>query len=81
MTIGVKMSKVAARKNRQAFLSYKGSFANAQNAAATIASARCAMTFQDVKNLSNDGKNNEGRTSSEEASKAVITAMQTSKNS
>lgn len=45
----LKMSTFKKRRNRQAVLSLRGSFAEAQEAAQGIASFRCAMTFQDVK--------------------------------
>ena len=43
------MSTMKKRRNRQAILSYKGTFANAQLAAANLAAYRTAMTFQDFK--------------------------------
>lgn len=49
------MSKLKRRKNRQAFLSNKTTFALAQAAANNIASARCSMAFQDYKNISASG--------------------------
>lgn len=45
----LKMSTLKRRRNRQAVLSFRGSFAEAMAAAQNIASYRCAMTFQDVK--------------------------------
>lgn len=43
------------RRYRQAFLSKQGTFAEAKLAANEIASARCAMTFQDFKAVDSDG--------------------------
>lgn len=51
----LKMSQVKRRRNRQAFLSKRDSFANVKTAAANIASFRCAMTFQDFKQATNLG--------------------------
>lgn len=45
------LSTLKRKKNRQAFLSKRDTFANAQLAASNIASYRCAMPFQDVKNV------------------------------
>lgn len=44
-----KMSTMKARRNRQAFLSFRGSFNDASDAAANIASFRCCMPFEDTK--------------------------------
>lgn len=44
----VQASTVKGRKERQAFLGYKGTFANAKLKSFGIASARCALMFQDV---------------------------------
>ena len=49
------MSVLKKRRNRQAFLSIKDTFANAKLASANTASYRCAMTFQDIKALGSDG--------------------------
>lgn len=51
----LKMSTLKRRRNRQAFLSHAGTFSDAMKKASDIASFRCAMTFQDVKNLATDG--------------------------
>lgn len=44
----LQMSTLKARRNRQAFLSFRGTFANAQTTAANLASSRCSLSFQDV---------------------------------
>jgi hypothetical protein len=49
------MSTLKRRRNRQAFLSKKDTFAVVKTSAADIASFRCAMTFQDDKNMGSDG--------------------------
>jgi hypothetical protein len=49
------MSTIKRRKNRQAFLSYEGTFAAQKNAASNISSARSSMTFQDMKDVSLTG--------------------------
>lgn len=51
----LKMSTLKRRKNRQAFLSRKSTFAAAKAAASNVASFRCAHPFQDVKNPGSDG--------------------------
>lgn len=51
----LKMSTLKRRRNRQAFLSKKGTFLSAKDAASNIASFRCSMVFQDVKNQASDG--------------------------
>lgn len=51
----LKVSTLKRRRNRQAFLSKKDTFENVKQAAANIASFRCSMTFQDVKNQASDG--------------------------
>lgn len=51
----LKMSTLKKRRNRQAFLSKKDTFANARLASSNIASFRCAMTFQDCKAVGSDG--------------------------
>ncbi len=45
----LRMSTLKRRRHRQAFLSIRDTFANVQSVSANIASYRCAMTFQDVK--------------------------------
>lgn len=49
------MSVLKKRRNRQAFLSKKTTFALAREAASNIASYRSCLTFQDVKTLSSTG--------------------------
>lgn len=49
------MSTLKRRRNRQAFLSKKDTFANVQTAAGNIASFRCAFHFQDVKTVNSAG--------------------------
>lgn len=49
------MSQPKNKKNRQALLSNRGTFAAAQAAASNLASFRCCMAFQDVQNASNTG--------------------------
>lgn len=49
------MSKVKKKRNRQAFCSKRGTFLEARNAASNLASARVAMTFQDIKNSDSQG--------------------------
>lgn len=44
-----KLSTFKRRRPRQALLSFKGTFAAARAAASGLASARCLMTFQDVR--------------------------------
>lgn len=51
----LKMSTLKRRRNRQAFLSKKGSFQAAKDASSNIASFRASMTFQDAKVVSSDG--------------------------
>jgi hypothetical protein len=51
----LKMSTLKRRKNRQAFLSKKGTFQSDKETAANIATFRACMTFQDVKALAGDG--------------------------
>ena len=51
----LKMSTLKRRRNRQAFLSKKDTFANARSAASNIASFRCSMCFQDCKTVSSAG--------------------------
>lgn len=45
------MSTLKQRRNRQGFLSKQSSYANAKTAAANLASFRCSMAFQDVKEI------------------------------
>jgi hypothetical protein len=49
------MSTLKKRRNRQAFLSKRGSFSADKTAAANIASFRASMAFEDVKNVAADG--------------------------
>jgi hypothetical protein len=49
------MSTQKRRRNRQAFLSKRDTFLNAEKAASTMASPRCSMTFQDVKAVKSNG--------------------------
>jgi hypothetical protein len=51
----LKMSALKKRRNRQAFISLKDSFANDRLAAANTASFRCAFPFQDIRNPGGDG--------------------------
>lgn len=51
----LKMSTLKRRRNRQAVLSKKDTFTNAKTAASNIASYRCNMTFQDIKNVNSQG--------------------------
>jgi hypothetical protein len=51
----LKMSTLKKRRNRQAFLAQRDSFLNCENAAATLANARCALAFQDVKVVGGNG--------------------------
>lgn len=51
----VKMSQLKRRRPRQGFTSFRGSFADAKEAAANLASARACMAFQDVKAVGSDG--------------------------
>lgn len=51
----LKLSTLKRRRNRQAFLSYRDSFANAKEAASNTASFRCSMVFQDIKGQGSDG--------------------------
>lgn len=50
-----KMSTLKRRKNRQAFLSHKGTFAAARAAALDLVAYRCSVAFQDVKLVGGDG--------------------------
>jgi hypothetical protein len=45
------MSTLKRRRNRQAFLSKRDTFINAQSAASNLAAYRCSLTFQDVKRV------------------------------
>lgn len=49
------MATLKRRRNRQAFLSIRGSFAAAKEAASGLAAARCSLTFQDVKDVGSNG--------------------------
>ena len=49
------MSTLKQKKNRQGFLSYRGTFNQARQAASNIASYRCSMTFQDILSNSTTG--------------------------
>jgi hypothetical protein len=49
------MSKTKRMKHRQGFLSYRGSFDTSKEKAATMASARLSMSFEDVKVVGADG--------------------------
>lgn len=51
----ISSSAVKSRANRQAFLSRVGTFAEQQEAAGDLASFRCSLSFQDVRNLSASG--------------------------
>ncbi len=51
----LKMSALKKRRNRQAFLSMKDTFSAAKSTASNIASYRCVMPFQDVRNQASDG--------------------------
>lgn len=45
-----RMSGMKTKRNRQAFVSFRGAFNDAADAASNLASHRCLMVFQDVKN-------------------------------
>jgi len=49
------MSQIKRRKNRLAVLSYRNSFSNVKNQAQNLASARVALSFQDVKAVGVNG--------------------------
>lgn len=49
------MSQLKRRRNRQAFLSFQGTFNEAKAKAATLASFRCALTNEDFKGVGSDG--------------------------
>lgn len=49
------MSTLKRRRNRQAFLSIRDTFDNDKTAAGNMASFRCSMAFQDVKDLKSTG--------------------------
>lgn len=51
----LKMSTLKRRRNRQAFLAQRDTFVNDEGAAATLASARCALAIQDVKVVGANG--------------------------
>lgn len=50
-----KMSTLKRKKNRQAFLSYRGTFTAARTAALELVAYRCSVAFQDVKLVGGDG--------------------------
>lgn len=49
------VSNIKAKRNRQAFLSQRDTFANVQSTAQGLASARCTLCFQDVKDSGANG--------------------------
>lgn len=51
----LKMATLKRRRNRQGFLSFKGSFDSAKTKSANMASFRCSMTFQDAKDTNASG--------------------------
>lgn len=51
----LKMAQLKRRKNRQAFLAQRDTFANVQVSAQNLASARCSLSFQDVKAVGANG--------------------------
>lgn len=51
----LQMSTLKKRRNRQAFLSKRGTFTDDKNASANLASFRCSLSFQDVKDIGTDG--------------------------
>lgn len=51
----LKMSTLKRRKNRQAFLAQRDTFANVELASANLAAFRCSLAFQDVKVVGSDG--------------------------
>lgn len=51
----LKMSTIKRRKNRQALVSKQDTFENQKEAASNLASARVAMSFQDVKGIGSTG--------------------------
>lgn len=54
-THALKMSTLKRRRNRQAITSRRDTFDHDKTAAGNLSSARVAMTFQDVKNVSSTG--------------------------
>jgi hypothetical protein len=50
-----KMSQLKRRRNRQGFTSYRGTFTASKLAAADLASARVACSFQDIKAVDSSG--------------------------
>lgn len=51
----LQMSQLKRRRNRQAFLSIRGTFVEAQDEAGSLAQSRCALFFQDVKDVNSAG--------------------------
>ncbi len=51
----LQMSTLKARRNRQGFLSFNGSFDDAKNTSANIGHERFSLNFQDVKDVGADG--------------------------
>jgi hypothetical protein len=51
----ISMSSLKRRKRRQGFCSYKGTFAEAKTKAGNLASSRCALTFQDIRDVDSTG--------------------------
>jgi hypothetical protein len=51
----LKMSTLKRRRNRQVFLAQRDSFTNVETAAATLATARASLAFQDVKVVGSNG--------------------------
>jgi hypothetical protein len=51
----LKLSTLKRRRNRQAFVSKKGTFVAAKNAAGNLASYRVSLCFQDVQNIDSTG--------------------------
>jgi hypothetical protein len=49
------MSTLKKRRHRQAFLSIRDTFENAQTVSANLASSRCIVTFQDIKDTGANG--------------------------
>jgi hypothetical protein len=52
----LKMSTAKLKRHRVAMLSFKGSYSDAQAKAATLASYRCYLTFQDVDQIDSKGE-------------------------
>lgn len=51
----LKMSTLKRKRNRQAFLSMRDTFTVVRNTAANLASGRCSLTFEDVKDTGPNG--------------------------